>query len=88
MNKDGLKDIFVGGNFYGVKPEIGRFDANYGVTFLANGSGWYNYINPIESGLFIKGEVRDSKEINVGKTKFIIISRNNETLQIFNGTNK
>lgn len=88
MNNDRLKDLFVGGNFYGLKPEVGRFDANYGVTFLGNKKGWYDYITPNESGLFIKGEVRDSKEVVVGNSKQIIIARNNESLQIFKKPNK
>jgi hypothetical protein len=34
LNKDGIKDMFLGGNFYGLKPEVGRHDASYGVCFL------------------------------------------------------
>ena len=88
LNGDGKKDLFIGGNFYGVKPEVGRFDASYGVTFMANKAGWYDYLPPANSGLFIKGEVRDSKEIISGKSKIIIVARNNDALQIFKETNK
>jgi hypothetical protein len=88
INGDGRKDLFIGGNFYGVKPEIGRFDANYGVTLLGNRSGGFDYLPPANSGLFIKGEVRDSQEIKVGGNKLIIVARNNDELQLFKPAKK
>jgi enediyne biosynthesis protein E4 len=83
MNNDGMKDLFVGGNFYGLKPEVGRFDANYGVVFLGNRSNGFDYVAPSASGLFIKGEVRDSKEIDTKQGKIIIVARNNDAMQVF-----
>ncbi|MDB4901838.1 MAG: repeat protein [Mucilaginibacter sp.] len=88
INGDGIEDLFITGNFYGVKPEVGRFDANYGVTFFGNRFNGFDYVTPVNSGLFIKGEVRDSKEI-IGKAdKFIVIARNNEALQVFKKAKK
>ena len=83
LNGDGNNDLFLGGNFYGLKPEVGRYDASYGVTLEGNGNGAYKYIRPIKSGLFIKGQVRDVKEIQSGKEPLILIARNNDSLQIF-----
>jgi hypothetical protein len=83
LNGDGIQDIFLGGNFYGLKPEVGRYDASYGVSFLGDAQHNFNYIGPERSGLFIKGEVRDVKEIRTNKTSNIIISRNNDSLQIY-----
>jgi hypothetical protein len=88
MNGDGRQDLFLGGNFYGVKPEVGRFDASYGVTFFGNRFNGFDYIDPSASGIFIKGEVRDSKEI-MGRTgKVIVIARNNDALQVFKPAKK
>lgn len=83
LNGDGIKDIFLGGNFYGLKPEVGRFDASYGVTLIGNKKQQFSYISPSSSGLFVKGEVRDAQLINTKKDNYIIIARNNEALQIF-----
>lgn len=83
INEDHLKDIFLAGNFYGVKPEVGRYDASYGITFLADSQHHFNYIKPVQSGLFIKGEMRDVKQITTRQGNDIIISRNNDSLQIF-----
>ncbi|MDR0792503.1 MAG: VCBS repeat-containing protein, partial [Chitinophagaceae bacterium] len=84
FNGDGIKDIFLAGNFYGLKPEVGRLDANYGVSYLGNNNQEYSYIEPLKSGLFIKnGEVRDVKQINTKKGKVIIVARNNDPLLLF-----
>lgn len=88
FNGDGIKDIMMGGNFYGLKPEVGRLDASYGITLLGTKSGAYTYVQPSVSGFFIKGEVRDMKEINTRNGKVVIVARNNETLQLFREENK
>jgi len=88
INGDGKSDLFLAGNFYGLKPEVGRFDANYGVTFLGNNAGGFSYIPPSNSGLFMKGEVRDSKEIATKTGKVIVVARNNDALQVFTPTVK
>ena len=83
LNGDGLKDIFLGGNFYGLKPEVGRYDASYGVTLLGTTMHGFDYLKPDMSGLFIKGEVRDVKEISTKDGSYILMARNNDTLQVF-----
>jgi hypothetical protein len=83
LNGDGITDIFLGGNFYGLKPEVGRYDASYGVTLLGTKQNEYKYMRPLRSGLFIKGEVRDIKEIESGKENYILMARNNDSLQMF-----
>jgi hypothetical protein len=83
LNGDGNKDVFLGGNFFGLKPEAGRYDASYGVTLTGNAKHTFTYEGASKTGLFIKGEVRDIKEINTRNGMYIIIARNNEPLQIF-----
>lgn len=83
VNNDGIKDIFLGGNFYGLKPEVGRYDASFGVTLLGNAKHGFDYLAPEGSGLFVTGEVRDIKAIKGKKGPQIIVARNNEALQLF-----
>lgn len=83
VNNDGIKDLFLGGNFYGLKPEVGRYDASYGVTLVGNKHNWFDYLPAANSGLFIKGEVRDVQTINTKNGKEIIVARNNDALQLF-----
>jgi len=88
INNDGITDLFLGGNFYGLKPEVGRYDASYGVTLFGNKSKGFDYVPPANSGLFVKGEVRDIKQVNTGAGKLIIVARNNDALQIFRPAKK
>ncbi|HAL81427.1 MAG TPA: hypothetical protein DCO83_03670 [Mucilaginibacter sp.] len=83
INKDGIKDLFLGGNFFGLKPEVGRYDASYGVTLLGNKNYWFDYLPPANSGLFINGEVRDINQVKTKKGLEIIVARNNDALQLF-----
>jgi len=93
LDNDKRPDLFLGGNFYGLKPEIGRLDASYGVTLLADnapdslssarGSRHFYYLPPAESGLFIRGEVRDLQSISTPKGLTLIAARNNDSLQLF-----
>jgi enediyne biosynthesis protein E4 len=88
INNDGITDLFLAGNFYGLKPEVGRYDASYGVTLLGNKSHGFDYLPPAGSGLFVKGEVRDIKQVNTSAGKLIIVARNNDALQIFRQVKK
>jgi enediyne biosynthesis protein E4 len=86
LNNDGIKDIFLAGNFYGLKPQTGRFDANYGCTYLQDAQHRFNYVHPSQSGLFIKGEARDVHEIKTASGNYIIVAMNNEPLYLFRKT--
>ncbi len=79
---DGHIDLLLGGNFYGVRPEFGRYDASYGVYLKGDGKGGFEHIPNREIGLKIEGEVRHIKHIRLGSQKYILIARNNNLLQL------
>lgn len=79
FDADGIKDFYAGGNFYRLKPEIGRHDALQGGYFKGLGNGRFNYISSAMSGLVSLGEVRDSEVIN----NQLFIARNNSTMLVF-----
>jgi hypothetical protein len=84
INGDGKKDIFLAGNFYGLKPQTGRLDASYGTTLINTGNGGFNYMKPAQSGLFVKGEVRDAVRVKGAKGGgYIVVSVNNDKLHLF-----
>lgn len=88
LNGDGIPDIYLGGNFYSIKPQIGRLDANDGFLFEGNTKGGYTFVPPAQSGLFVRGEVRDIKCIP-GKDgrMYILVARNNAPLVMFKQKN-
>lgn len=75
FDSDGDNDLLLGGNLYGVKPEVGRYDATSGV-FLENiGDGEFrSYAD--DKGFNLSGEIRSIKLVN----NKIIVGRNNKSL--------
>ena len=47
LNRDGIKDIYLAGNLYGLKPELGRYDANFGVVFRGKENHQFEYYNQV-----------------------------------------
>jgi hypothetical protein len=58
FDKDGDEDILLGGNLYKVKPEVGRYDASFGV-FLQNDGDFKFSVPKNNSGFHVDGEIRD-----------------------------
>ncbi|HEV8513217.1 MAG TPA: VCBS repeat-containing protein, partial [Cyclobacteriaceae bacterium] len=83
FDNDGNVDVLMGGNFYKVKPEAGRYDASYGVYLKGNGKGDFSSVKPKDSGFFVDGEVRDIQKIVIRKSDYILVSRNNDTPLVF-----
>jgi hypothetical protein len=83
FDKDDFPDILLGGNLYGVKPEVGRYDASYGLMLKGRGDNTFETIFSRESGFFVKGEVRDIMTLNVEGKTLVLVTRNNEQMQVF-----
>jgi len=83
LDGDGNLDILGGGNLHEVKPEVGRYDASYGVYLRGDGKGNFSVVRSRESGLRLEGAVRDIESLRVGKEELIVVARNNAALQLF-----
>lgn len=79
------KTIAAGGNFYGVMPYEGRYDAMLFSSFDFSS----NPMKPLFSGQIsgLRGEVRDAKWIKVKNKEALLIARNNMPLQMYQLTN-
>lgn len=83
FNQDGKTDIFLGGNFYNLKPQVGRHDASRGVLLAGTGNSGFQLLPHTDSGIFVKGEVRDAVAIQVGDQTLLLVARNNDELVVF-----
>jgi enediyne biosynthesis protein E4 len=83
FNNDGSTDIWLGGNFYALKPQAGRHDASKGVLLLGNGKGSWNYVAQSPTGLFTRGEVRDAVVVASGASWQLLVARNNDRVLLF-----
>jgi len=81
-------DILLGGNLYNVKPEVGRYDANYGVYLKGDGKGNYTYLPGKAIGIRFDGEVRDIITLTTKAGEIVMASRNNDTVMTFKENKK
>ena len=50
---------------------------------MGDGEGNFKTLDYRESGFFIKGQIRDIKEISINKKKYILVALNNDEMKIF-----
>jgi hypothetical protein len=82
---DGRTDILLAGNFYGVMPVLGRYDASYGLLLRGDGAGGFASVDMEESGLAIEGQARHMKLLRVAggwRRQLIVVARNNDRVQV------
>jgi enediyne biosynthesis protein E4 len=82
VDGDGKEDILMGGNFYESKPEVGIYDASYGVMLKGDGEGEFSTVKGTASGLHIRGAVRDMVWLKAGSKKLLLIAKNNEKMEV------
>jgi hypothetical protein len=82
-NNDGNTDILMGGNLFNVKPELGRYDADYGTMLLGDGKGDFRYIPSRLSGFRLEGEIRDILELKTNGGEIFVVARSNGPVQVF-----
>ena len=81
LNGDDRVDILLGGNFHGLKPEMGRQDSGRGLVLLQKEDGNFQALSPEESGLNIRGEIRDVTILrDSAREPIFLIARNDDTL--------
>jgi hypothetical protein len=83
VDNDQIPDILAGGNLYRVKPEVGRYDASFGVFLKGKGDGTFTNTDPEYSGFKLDGEIRDIKRIDIPEGELILVSRNNDSVLVF-----
>ena len=80
---DGHMDLLVAGNFYGVTPVRGRYDASDGLLLRGLGEGRFTAVDGELSGLRIDGQVRHMRALrDASGHRLIVVARNDTTLQV------
>ena len=77
VDNDGDLDVLMGGNLYNVKPEVGSYDASYGLFIENTPEGLV--FHPNGKGFNITGEIRS---LVVDKNQ-LWVARNRDTLSRF-----
>ena len=83
FDRDGHVNLLLGGNFYGVTPVQGRYDASYGLLLRGDGTGRFAPVDLEASGLVLDGQVRHLAILKgANGARFIVAARNGDRLQI------
>jgi hypothetical protein len=84
---DGKIDLLLAGNFFGVTPVRGRYDASYGLLLHGEGDGRFAPVDMEQSRLLIEGQVRHMRELRAANgERLIVVARNDTTLQVLRPT--
>ncbi|WP_103069190.1 VCBS repeat-containing protein [Aquimarina sediminis] len=82
FNGDQNSDILLLGNLYGSEVETPRNDANYGFFLQGNSNKQFEFIPNNKINLWAGGDVKDAQLITIGKTKAVLVARNNDKLSL------
>ena len=83
FDRDGHADLLLGGNFYGVTPVQGRYDASYGLLLSGDRKGGFVPVDLETSGVVIEGQVRRMALLRgANGERLIVVARNGQRLQI------
>ncbi len=81
---DGHMDLLLAGNFFGLKPDLGRMDAGYGLFLRGDGAGAFTPVPARNSGFFVTGQARALGFVDVGgRGRLIFVVKNDAPVQVF-----
>jgi enediyne biosynthesis protein E4 len=78
VNGDGYVDIVSGGNQFGFLPQFEKLDGSFGDVMINDGKGNFTSEESKETGLELRGEVRDIAIIKNSKATYLLFLQNNE----------
>ena len=77
LNKDGKLDLILGGNHFDYQPQYERLDASFVDVLIQKQGMQFEVLDPTQSGILLKGQMRDIKKINrQGKENFLFLQNN------------
>ena len=77
LNNDGSLDLILGGNHFDYQPQYDRLDGSFVEVFLQKQMLQFELLDPAQSGILLKGQIRDIKKINrLGKTNYLFLQNN------------
>ncbi|HRH49551.1 MAG TPA: VCBS repeat-containing protein [Panacibacter sp.] len=78
VNGDGYTDLILGGNNFNFQPQFGRLDASFTHVLLNNGKGNFKYITNKQSGVELRGQIRDIAKIPGKNSNYILVLQNDD----------
>lgn len=86
FDRDGKNDLMLAGNMDRANINYGRYDAGYGLFLKGDGTTEFEPKSMIQSGLKIRGEVRDLKIIQTHSKELIFVSKSDAPWQVLSSS--
>ncbi|MBO0934925.1 VCBS repeat-containing protein [Fibrella sp. HMF5335] len=84
LNHDGLPDLVLAGNDFGMEVFQGRADAGYGLVLLNAGRGRFRAQTPQQSGFMVPGDARSIAVVpTMGGKSALLVSQKRDRLRLF-----
>lgn len=80
LNNDSYKDLIFVGNNYEISTQLSKLGASHGEIFLNDKKGNFNYYP--KKNLGVLGAVQHLNNIKIKDKEYLLIARNNDSLQI------
>ncbi len=78
LNSDGYTDIILGGNQFNFQPQLERLDASAGEVLINDKRGNFLLSESAQTGLQLRGQLKDIAEINGSDKKYLLFLQNDE----------
>jgi enediyne biosynthesis protein E4 len=88
IDGDGVTDLLLAGNFDGVKPDIARLHASYGVLLRGTRGGGLSAVARRASGFFVPGQTRELLRLRSRTGELTVAARNNDRPLVFRTTGR
>ena len=83
IDGDGRLDLLTAGNFYGVKTDLGRMTASYGLLLRGGNAGRFAPVPHARSGFFVPGQTRRLVTVRTARGTLVVAARNGDTPLVF-----
>jgi hypothetical protein len=87
VNHDGLPDILLTGNDFGMETGQGRADAFNGLVLLNKGNKTFNPLSFEKSGFFVPGDARALSLLQIKDKTYFVATQNRKELSFFGNAN-
>lgn len=82
FNGSGHEDMLMVGNLYGSEVETPRNDASFGLFIAGDGNDGFKSVPAGESGLMVRGDVKNARIIMIDGEKHIVFVKNDDDLEV------
>ncbi len=84
FTRDGITDVLLSGNFFGVEVQVGNYDALNGLLLKGQGNGSFTPAGMKESGIYIPGDGKALVKLKSSEGKYMVAaSQNRDSLKLF-----